>query len=86
MEVYRYQKQLEEANDIIASLENSLRRSLAKRKELALQLSESNETIDELSGKSGSDEAEEAVSELMERNQILTNQISNLKGSKKIMP
>lgn len=79
MEGYRCQKQFEEANDIIASLENRMRRSLAKRKELALQLSESNETIDELSGSSGSDEVEEVVSELMERNQILTDQISNLK-------
>lgn len=73
------QKQLEEANDIIVSLENKPRWSPAKRKELALQLSESNETIEEHSGQSGSDEVEEAVSELMEKNQILTDQISNLK-------
>lgn len=50
-----------------------MRRSFAKRKELALQLNESNETIDELSGQRGSDEVEEAVSELMDNNQILTD-------------
>lgn len=68
MEGYKYQNKFEEANDMIASLENRPRRSLAKRKEIALQLIERNETIEELSGKSGFDEVAEAVSDLMEKN------------------
>lgn len=46
---YRYQKQIDEENEIIAQLKERLRKSLAKRKELALQLNESHNIIDQLS-------------------------------------
>lgn len=51
MEEYRYQKQIDEANEMIAQLKERLRKSLAKRKELALQINESRDIIDQLSEK-----------------------------------
>lgn len=40
---------IEESNEIISQLKERLRKSLAKRKELALQLNESQDIIDRLS-------------------------------------